>query len=237
MADALRRERAGPAQLRRQLYEQLKGDIAALRLKPGDALQELELAARYGGSRTPVREALTRLLEEGLVVRSGRGYAVTSFAPEDVRHLYELREALEKMAIGLAIERASDAELAALVGEVEAHRPVIERGDVAAFNRLDSAFHLSIARLARNPLLAAEMTRLHDKVKIVRNRELSSRQGLVNAMADHQRILGAMLRRDVATAEAEMRYHVRSVVALYHGYQEPRPPNPFASAPPEGAPR
>jgi len=56
-------------------------------------------------------------------------------------------------------------------------------------------------------------------------------------MADHRRILGAMLRRDVATAEAEMRYHVRSVIALYYGYQEPRPLNPMLDVPlPDGQP-
>ncbi|MGO8869673.1 MAG: GntR family transcriptional regulator [Alphaproteobacteria bacterium] len=223
--------RPAAAQLSRQIYGQLKADISAFRFKPGDPLQELELAARYGGSRTPVREALTRLLDEGLVVRSGRGYAVTTFAPEDVRHLYEIREALEKMAVRLAIERASDGELAGLTAEMEGHRPVIERGDIAAFNELDSAFHISIARLSGNPLLEQETQRLHDKVKIVRNRELSRHQGSFNAMADHRRILGAMLRRDVATAEAEMRYHVRSVVALYYGYQEPRPLNPMLDLP------
>src|SRR5579875_207658 len=201
--------RPASAQLSGQIYEHLKADIAALRLKPGDPLQELELAARYGGSRTPVREALGRLLQEGLVMRAGRGYAVTTFAPEDVRQLYEIREALEKMAIRL----------------------VIERGDVASFNHLDSAFHISIARISGNPLLEEAMQQLHDKVKIIRNRELSRHQGLLNAMADHRRILGAMLRRDIAIAEAEMRYHVRSVVALYYGYKEPRPPNPLTEVP------
>ncbi|HLI12073.1 MAG TPA: GntR family transcriptional regulator [Alphaproteobacteria bacterium] len=223
--------RPASAQLSGQIYEHLKADIAALRLKPGDPLQELELAARYGGSRTPVREALGRLLQEGLVMRAGRGYAVTTFAPEDVRQLYEIREALEKMAIRLAIERATDDQLSALVAEVDSHQPVIERGDVASFNHLDSAFHISIARISGNPLLEEAMQQLHDKVKIIRNRELSRHQGLLNAMADHRRILGAMLRRDIAIAEAEMRYHVRSVVALYYGYKEPRPPNPLTEVP------
>jgi GntR family transcriptional regulator, rspAB operon transcriptional repressor len=215
--------RPATAQLGSQIYAQLKSDIAALRLKPGDPLQELELAARYGGSRTPVREVLTRLLQEGLVVRAGRGYAVTTFAPEDVRHLYEIREAVEKMAVRLAIERASDEAIIELVAEVDAHQSVIDSGDVATFNHLDSQFHLSIARISGNPLLEEEMRRLHDKVKIIRNRELSRNQGMFNAMADHRRILDAMLRRDIAIAEAEMRYHVRSVIALYYGYQEPRP--------------
>jgi GntR family transcriptional regulator, rspAB operon transcriptional repressor len=223
--------RPATAQLSKQIYEHIKADISALELKPGDPLQELELAARYGGSRTPVREALTRLLHEGLVVRSGRGYAVTTFAPEDVRHLYEIREALERMAVRLAIERATDAQLAALVEELDAHQPTIDRGDVATFNHLDSSFHLSLARASGNPLLEDELRRLHDKVKIVRNRELRRHEHLTNATADHRRIVGALLRRDVAIAEAEMRYHMRSVIALHYGYREPRPPNPLLDTP------
>jgi DNA-binding GntR family transcriptional regulator len=230
------RRRPAPVQLGSQIYAQLKADISALRLKPGDPLRELELAARYGGSRTPVREVLTRLVQEGLVVRSGRGYAVTMFAPQDVRHLYEIREGLEKMAVALAIERASDETFAALGAELDSHQPVIDRGDVATFNHLDSEFHLSLARASGNPLLEEEMRKLHDKVKISRNRELSRHQGMLNAMADHRRILGALLRRDTTIAEAEMRYHVRSVIALNFGYQEPRPQHPPLD-PPIAAPQ
>jgi len=215
------------AQLSDQIYEYLKADISALKLKPGDPLLELELAAQYGGSRTPVREALGRLLREGLVVRSGRGYAVTIFAPEDVRQLYEVREAFEKMAVRLAIERATGEQLAGLSAELDTHLPTVEQADAARFNHLDSAFHLSIARLGGNFLLEEEMRRLHDRVKIIRNRELSRPQGLLNAMADHRRILDAMLRRDINIAEAEMRYHMRSVIALYYDDREPRPQNPY----------
>ncbi len=220
----LRRRRAPvAAQLSRRIYDQLKADISAFRLLPGAALQELELAERYGGSRTPVREALMQLMQEGLVARAGRGLAVISFAPEDVRHLYEVREALERTSVRLVIARASDPELAELSLAVDAQIPVVVRNDVATFNDLDSEFHLLLARMSRNPLLETELRRMHDKVKIVRNRSLNRQQGLERAAADHRRIVDALVRRDVATAEAEMRYHVRSVVALYFGILEPEP--------------
>ncbi len=219
------------AQFGRQIYDQLKADISAFRFKPGEPLAEQELAARYGGSRTPVREAVRRLHDEGLMTRRGRRYAVATFDAKSVKDLYELREALEKMAVRLAIERATDADIETLVTTIGTHRSAIESGDFGSFNELDSNFHIAIAHLSGNPLLEQEIRRVHDKVKIVRIRELSHHQGFFNAMADHRRILGAMLRRDIAIAEAEMRYHVRSVIALYHGYKEPRPTNPITDLP------
>jgi DNA-binding GntR family transcriptional regulator len=212
-----------PQRLSRRIYEDLKKDIISLRIKPGTAMQEQELAFRYSGSRTPVREALSRLLEEELVQRRGRIYTVRAFTPDEVQDLYEVREGLEKMAVRLAIERASDPELEELAAQLREHDAAMVKGDVARFNHVDTCFHLSIAKLARNALLERQLALMHDKVKVVRSRELSHRRGMMNATADHRRILEAMLRRDVGIAEAEMRYHVRSVIALYRGFQEPRP--------------
>jgi DNA-binding GntR family transcriptional regulator len=212
-----------PQRLSRRIYEDLKKDIVSLRIKPGAAMQEQELAFKYRGSRTPVREALSRLLEEDLVERRGRIYTVRNFTPDEVQDLYEVREGLEKMAVRLAIERASDQGLAELAAQLSDHDSAMAQGDMARFNHIDTRFHLSIAKLAHNALLERQLALLHDKVKVVRARELSYRRGMMNATADHRRILEAMLRRDVSIAEAEMRYHVRSVIALYRGFQEPRP--------------
>lgn len=212
-----------PQRLSRRIYEDLKTDIVSLRLKPGMVMQEQALAFKYRGSRTPVREALSRLLEEDLVQRRGRIYTVRTFTPDEVQDLYEVREGLEKMAVRLAIERASDEELTGLAAQLSDHDTAMAQGDRASFNHVDTRFHMSIAKLAHNALLERQLALLHDKVKVVRARELSYRRGMMNATADHRRILGAMLRRDVSIAEAEMRYHVRSVIALYRGFQEPRP--------------
>src|SRR5690606_12118408 len=84
-------------------------------------------------------------------------------------------------------------------------------------------FHLAIATLTGNTLLQEELALVHDRVMLVRELELSREQGMHNAIEDHRRIVDALMRRNVDAAEAEMRYHVRSVIALYHGYREPRP--------------
>lgn len=206
-----------------QTYVQLKQDILLFRFGPGMPLQEADLAQRYGGSRTPTREALRRLVQEGLIVRKGRNYVVRVFTPAEVRDLYEVREGIEKMATRLAIERASDAELAALDQHIAAQQELAAAGDHARFNLFDTRFHLLIARLTRNAFLFRQMALLHDQVMLVRKLELSRERGRFNAINDHQRIVGAMKRRDVEVAEAEMRYHVRSVIALYYGTKEPLP--------------
>lgn len=206
-----------------QTYVRLKADILSFGFNPGEPLQEADLASRYGGSRTPTREALRRLVQEGLIVRKGRNYVVRVFTPPEVRDLYEVREGIEKMATRLAIERASDEELAGLDRHIAAQERHAAEGAAAGFNLLDTRFHLALAHLTRNRFLQEQMALLHDQVMLVRKLELSRQQGMFNAISDHRRIVGAMKRRDIAVAEAEMRYHVRSVIALYHGFKEPLP--------------
>jgi len=206
-----------------QAYVQLKQDVLSFRFGPGMPLQEADLAQRYGGSRTPTREALRRLVQEGLIVRRGRNYIVRVFTPAEVRDLYEVREGIEKMATRLTIERASDEELAVLDRQIAAQEQHAAGGDAAGFNLLDTRFHLCVARLTRNTFLFRQMALLHDQVMLVRKLELSRQQGMFNAINDHHRIVGAMKRRDIEVAEAEMRYHVRSVIALYYGTKEPQP--------------
>ncbi len=219
----------GQSSISGDVYRRLKSDIVGFRVGPGAVLRENEVAEQFGASRTPARETLRRLVQEGLLVRSGRHYAVRRFTPRDVRDLYEVREGLEKMAVRLAIERGTDADFAALHRHIAEQEAAAARGDQGAFNALDTRFHLALARVGGNALLLEQMRMIHHQVMLVRIVELSRQRGSIRAIGDHRRILDAMMRRDVTVAEAEMRYHMRSVIALYHGQREPRP----AGAPPD----
>ncbi|SFJ41898.1 DNA-binding transcriptional regulator, GntR family [Aquamicrobium aerolatum DSM 21857] len=205
------------------IYMRLKKDILSFSLPRGSVIQEAVLAERYHASRTPAREALRRLVQEGLTVRKGRNYVVRTFTADEVQDFYEVREGLEKMAVRLAIERASDESLEALCKHIEKQTQATRRNDIATFNQLDTEFHVAIATMSGNRLLEREVSLLHDKVMLIRALELSHEAGMTNAMKDHQRIVDAMLRRNITVAEAEMRYHVRSVIALYRGFKEPPP--------------
>jgi len=195
------------------LYARVKAEITSLRLAAGTPLQEEALAQRFGVSRTPVRETLQRLLRDGLVDRHGRFYRVIRITQEEMRELCELREALECMAVALAVRRDPSAHgaLAALIAAQEA---ALAREDLDAFNDLDGAFHLRIAAGAGNAALRHQLVTLHDKVCLVRAMEQWRPHWLDRVLAEHLRILSAFQRGDAEIAAAEMRYHIRSVIAL-----------------------
>jgi DNA-binding GntR family transcriptional regulator len=195
------------------LYAAVKAEITSLRLPPGTQVQEVALGLRFGTSRTPVREALQRLLQDGLVERFGRFYRVIRMTEDEVRELCELREALECMAVGLAVRRDPDCtgELKALIARQQA---ALERGDVDVCNELDGVFHLRIGAAAGNGALMRQLETLHDRACLVRGMEHRRPHWAERVVQEHARIVDAMARGDAEIAVAEMRYHIRSVIAL-----------------------
>ena len=202
------------------VYRKLKSDILSLRLLAGDPLPEIDLAERYDASRTPVREALSRLMQEGLAVKNGRGYVVRKYTADEVQDIFEIREALEGLATRLAIERTSDEDIAALHRHLEQYPDVIARNDEVAFLELDSRFHRSIARLSGNPILEEEIARLREQTQVVRDPMWRRIEGMDAVYMGHQRIVSGMERRDATVAAAEMRHLMRCVVKHYREDQE-----------------
>ncbi|HWL82700.1 MAG TPA: GntR family transcriptional regulator [Roseomonas sp.] len=195
------------------LYAGMKAEITSLRLPPGTQLQEVALGQRFGVSRTPVREALQRLLRDGLVERFGRFYRVIRLAETEVRELCELREALECMAVELAVAREPGCT-GALEALIVAQEKALRREDFDAFNDLDGEFHLRIGQAAGNAALLRQIETLRDKACLVRGMEQRRPHWTSRVIAEHRRIVNAMERGDAAIAAAEMRYHIRSVIAL-----------------------
>ncbi|WP_419899078.1 GntR family transcriptional regulator [Roseomonas sp. USHLN139] len=204
---------AAPAHLSGELHARLKAEIVSLRWPPGTQLQEVTLGQRFGVSRTPVREVLQRLLRDGLVERFGRFWRVIRMTEEEVQEFCELREALECMAVSLALPRDPDcpADLERLIA---GQRAALAEGDLDAFNTLDGEFHLRIAQGARNTALLRQIETMHDKACLVRGMEGHRPHWPERVLAEHGRILSALQRGDATIATAEMRYHIRSVVAL-----------------------
>ncbi|MFC7556888.1 GntR family transcriptional regulator [Pseudoroseomonas wenyumeiae] len=195
------------------LYAALKAEITSLRLPPGLQLQEVALGRRFGVSRTPVRESLQRLLGDGLVERFGRFYRVIRLTEDEVREMCELREALECMSVHLAVAREPSC-IAALDAIVSAQETALADGDFDAFNSLDGDFHLRIGRAAGNGALLRQLETMNDRACLVRGMEQQRPHWTGRVIAEHRRILSAMQRGDASIAAAEMRYHIRSVIAL-----------------------
>jgi len=179
---------------------------------PDARINEGELAARLKTSRTPVREALNRLVAEGfLTFQSGRGFFCRSLSPSLILDLYQARVAIECEALRLSCEKASDAELANLKSYLSSIEPLyLTCSDPALLLAMDEDFHNKLAALSGNNELLAMLNNLNDRIRYVRLINLKSLQDRPEhaRMSAHRVILNAVLDRDANTAVSAMRSHI-----------------------------
>src|SRR5579885_1292652 len=182
-------------------YQYVREGILRGELPIGSVLGESELARRLGSSRTPVRQALGRLLQEGLVeIGSKRQAVVRGYTAAQREEILLLREAIE----GLAVKRACRAmELE----EIEQRRAA-RAGDEAEFLELDERFHLRIADGARLPILRTFLGQLRGFVRVVRLGGPRTPGMLAAVVAEHERIVDALERRDEAAASKALVEHL-----------------------------
>jgi DNA-binding GntR family transcriptional regulator len=204
---------AGPAPLRASLAEQvyaaLKTEIQDFRLVPGDRFSEAELGQRLGVSRTPVREALFRLRNEGFLdVESKSGWSVKPIDFSRLEQLYDLRVVLEAASVTRLCSRvepapALDALKAAWL--VPAAEQLADGREVAA---LDERFHATLVDAAGN----AEMARVHwdvtERIRIIRHLDFSRADRIEATYAEHAKILRAVMQRKLDQALLLLRSHI-----------------------------
>jgi DNA-binding GntR family transcriptional regulator len=178
-------------------YNRLRAAVLSLELLPGERLSERGLEPLLCASRTPIRAALTRLENEGLVQRAGRGWQVTPIDLSEVRAVMEYREALETAAVALAVERAGDEDLAALRALAGAHR---DHDDEETGLRDGSDFHVALARLSRNPFLADGMAGALTRLSRTRWLEVRTPESRAQARDEHLGIVAAVKERDANLA-------------------------------------
>jgi DNA-binding GntR family transcriptional regulator len=157
-----------PLTLSRQVYEHLLRQIFSGKLTPGSPLREADLSAQLGVSRTPIREALGRLSEYGVVeCRPNHGAVVRRLGRDELIHLHQIREALEGMAIELACGRLTDADFARLDALAEAAGDPSVPEYFRAIDELDVGLHQLVADRSGNPILAREIRKLHDMTMLI----------------------------------------------------------------------
>lgn len=180
-------------------------------LKPGDRVREQDIAERLGVSRTPVREALGRLLGKGLLESvGGRGLVVRSLAAGEVVDLYIMREIMEGAAARLAAQHASAPELAALADIHALFTAHLD--DEKQLARLNRHFHDAIHRAARNPYLDVASRELQDTIALLGITTFSVEGRPASAVEEHAAILRAINERDADAAEQAARAHIRSAL-------------------------
>ena len=192
-------------------YQVLRDEIVSWRLAPGTALSEIELAARLGVSRTPLRAALARLALEGLVDTSrGRTGIVSDVSAESIAELFELREALETQASRLAARRRDPAVFAALTEEFARADQTLADHGVEAYYAVIAAFDVAVDNAVGNPALrsALDGVRLH----LARARRMAADNPvrLARAAAEHRLICEAIRDGDEALAASATAVHLRA---------------------------
>ncbi|WP_274423228.1 GntR family transcriptional regulator [Chelativorans sp. YIM 93263] len=195
-------------------YRRLKEMAASYEFKPDSRLNESELAKRLDTSRTPLREALNRLVAEGfLTFRSGKGFFCRSLKPAEIMDLYEARAAIECEAASLAALRADPKDIAALEEFLESSKPDYKPGtSPVELVRLDEEFHTRVTALSGNSEMVRMLGNMNGRIHFVRLIDLKTlceKNGPdVVTTEPHKRILDAVKQRDSEAARAEMAKHI-----------------------------
>jgi len=192
-----------------QIEDLLKDLIMNGTLTPGARLNEVEIAARLGISRGPVREAIQRVAASGLLELSpGRGARVRTFEPKELRDLYELREAVEVHIAALAAERIRAEDLRRLEDMLRQSEEMIKKGEGYP-SGLNHDFHLALAKSTDNEAMVNCCTSVLQQLSLARLTSGGTEDRAWEALREHKAILRAVKRGREAAAEA-MRAHIRS---------------------------
>jgi len=190
-------------------YRFIRHAIQVQDFLPGDRLREVELAEKVGLSRTPIREALSRLESEGLVANDSiRGIVVAELDYSMITELYFMREVLEGTAARLAAQHASDVEISILEDISKQYEAAI--GDNSALQLRNRQFHDTLYRCSHNRYLIKSLTTLHDTLMLLGSSTLTDPVRVMETVAEHEAVINAIRARDPSEAEAMLRQHIHA---------------------------
>ncbi len=193
------------SQIRQSLYD----DILAGQLKPGTRLDEVSLAARFGVSRTPVREALREMVSTGLAEhRHRRGVFVSQVPDHQLADMFVFAAELEAVCARLAAQNMTSAEREQLMAlHLESHSAV-RRGDVDAYDQANIGFHDALFRGAHNTYLHEATVEARQRVAPFRRAQFQVGDRLATSYDEHNEIILALMRGDGEKASQLVRRHV-----------------------------
>src|ERR1700749_4564441 len=195
--------------LSERLRESIEEEIATGKLLPGTRLDEVDLATRFGVSRTAIREALRLLLGEGLVQTwPQRGAVAAQARPQRMIEMFEVMAELEGMCARLAARRLSDVEMAAIEAAHDACRGSAAARDADAYFYANERFHYAIYAASHNTFLFEQAAPLQRKLRPYPRLELRVRKRPQRSFDEHQAILDALREGDADKAQQSIRSHV-----------------------------
>lgn len=196
--------------LEERVFVTLEEDILTGKFARGDSLGEKMLSERLGVSRTPVRSALARLSEEGLVESvANKGAVVIGITKEDIVDIYHIRMRLEGLASLIAASKITAEGLAELLESVELSEFYIKKNNPEKLKELDSEFHEAIYRATQNKPLCKTLSELHRKIKTYRKLSLTVPGRLERSVAEHREIYEAIASGNGELADTLTSLHVK----------------------------
>lgn len=191
-----------------RVYRQVRAMAVRYELRPGERVNEVELARRLGSGRTPLREALNRLLAEGLLASApDRGFVARSLDPREVFEQYQLRAGIEAFAVELACARGDGQALEELERFVRQSREEPEDASVERLVELDEQFHERLVSLSGNAQILRQLRTLNAGIRFVR--WIAMREGRrQQTQAEHLAIVEAVRASDAAEARHRVLHHI-----------------------------
>lgn len=206
---ALRRPAKVSENVVQRLRDEIENGIVSNTFVPGERLDEVQLAKRFGVSRTPIREALMQLNAIGLVeIRPRRGAIVIDPGPHRIYEMFEVMAELEGMAGSLAARKLTDADRAAILAAHGDCERSSSKGDSDAYYYDNERFHRAIYAASHSGFLAEQCTALHRRLQPYRRLQLRVRNRVATSFAEHGTIVEAILGGDADLARTLLRQHV-----------------------------
>jgi DNA-binding GntR family transcriptional regulator len=191
-------------------YERLKDALQHAGLEPGEPLSEVQLSRLLGISRTPVREALQQLAQEGLVhVIPGRMVTVASRSVKDMMDVLHMRSLLEPELARLVAEAATQQHIETLWESIEKMEEALENDDYPSWSKADMIFHDTMSQACPNSLLGETVILMRNRVHHIANTDSRHNPARLKACtAEHRRVVEAIASHDPKGAETAMREHL-----------------------------
>ncbi|CAN7720529.1 GntR family transcriptional regulator [Aminobacter sp. LjRoot7] len=184
-------------------YHAFKRNIIDFTFPPGALLTEEFLAEKFKISRTPIRDAILKLQQDGLVERASKGVQVKRFTLAEVIDTYLVREALEKCAVRLCVERADAADLVSIRESVESYVHIDTNAEsYFSLNEKFIDFHSQLVKCSNNNLLLSQYGGIVDRIRIINRMHMNQSLSINDVMIRHLNIIDAVIDRNAFLAEA-----------------------------------
>ncbi len=193
-----------------QVFEHIETDILLGKYQRGEILTESRLSAELGVSRTPIREALRRLLQENLIEETGKGSVVIGITEDDLADIFLVRSKLESLAVEVAVAKAKDEDIARLKEVVELQEFYLGKRDADQIKSMDNKFHDLIYRIGGSTIFYEILVPLHKKIQKYRKASVENKSRATASVKEHRALYEAIAARDSENASRLALEHINN---------------------------